>query len=123
MSINKETISGTIGTLAALLGASCCILPTLLVIFGISLGSAGGFFSNLEAYRWLFLGIGYLSVGYSIYSLYLKNWIKRKIFNKPSINCACKENKLNKFSKIITWISLFLLIVATFYPYILPLIF
>ncbi len=122
MTFNKETITGALGTIAALLGASCCIAPTLFVIFGVSLGSFGGTLSALEPYRWYFLAVGYIAVGYSIYSLYLKNWVKEKILKKPAIECACEEGNLNKVSKVLTWISLVLLIVATVYPYILPII-
>ena len=122
MTLNKETITGALGTIAALLGASCCIAPTLFVIFGVSLGSFGGTLSALEPYRWYFLAVGYIAVGYSIYSLYLKNWVKEKILKKPAIECACEEGRLNKVSKVLTWISLVLLIVATVYPYILPII-
>ncbi len=121
MTLNKETFSGIIGTIAALLGASCCIAPTLFVIFGVSLGGLGGTLSELEPYRWWFLGIGYIAVGYSFYSLYLKNWFKEKILKKPAIECACEEGTLNKVSKVLTWISLVLLIIATVYPYVLPL--
>lgn len=122
MIINKETITGVLGTIAALLGASCCIAPTLFVIFGVSLGGLGGSLSALEPYRLWFLAIGYVTIGYSIYSLYLKNWVKERILKKPVIDCACEEGKLNKISKILTWVSLFLLIIATVYPYVLPLI-
>ncbi len=122
MTFNKETITGALGTIAALLGASCCIAPTLFVIFGVSLGSFGGTLSALEPYRWYFLAVGYVAVGYSIYSLYLKNLLKEKILKKPAIECACEEGRLNKVSKVLTWISLVLLIIATVYPYILPII-
>jgi len=122
MTLNKEAITGALGTIAALLGASCCIAPTLFVIFGVSLGSFGGTLSALEPYRWYFLAVGYIAVGYSIYSLYLKNWVKEKILKKPVIECACEEGILNKVSKFLTWFSLVLLIVATVYPYLLPLI-
>ena len=118
MTLNKETFTGALGTIAALLGASCCIAPTLFVIFGVSLGSFGGTLSALEPYRWYFLAVSYIAVGYSIYSLYLKNWV----FKKSAIECACEEGTLNKISKFLTWISLVLLIVATVYPYILPII-
>ena len=121
MTLNKETFSGAIGTIAALLGASCCIAPTLFVIFGVSLGGLGGTLSKLEPYRWYFLAVGYVAVGYSIYSLYLKNWVKEKFLKKPAIECACEEGTLNKISKFLTWFSLVLLIVATVYPYLLPL--
>lgn len=122
MTLNKETFSGIIGTITALLGASCCIAPTLFVLFGVSLGSFGSTLSSLEPYRWYFLAVGYIAVGYSVYSLFLKNWIKEKILKKPAIECACEEGTLNKVSKVLTIISLVLLIVATFYLYVLPII-
>ena len=106
----KELFGSLIGTLASLFAASCCIAPTLFLIFGISAGGLGSL-SVLEPYRWYFLSVAYLAVGYSFYKLYIK---------KPAVECACQEPLWSRrVSKGVTWVSLILLIFATFYPYVL----
>ncbi len=115
----REAIGSVIGTVASLFAASCCIAPTLFVVFGISVGGLSSL-QFLEPYRWYFLGVGYLAVGYSLYNLYLKGWIKGRFLKRPTIECACEElGWTRKLSKGITWVALVLLIVATFYPYVL----
>ena len=67
----REFIFGILGSLASLLAASCCIVPTLFVVFGVSAGSLS-FLKTLEPYRIYFLIIAYIAVGYSFYKLYLQ---------------------------------------------------
>ncbi len=115
----REFFGSLVGTFASLLAASCCVVPTLFVVFGVSAGSLS-FLSALEPYRWYFLAVAYIAVGYSLYKLYLKNWVKEKLLKKPAIECACEEpDWTQKLSKGVTWVALVLLIVATFYPYVL----
>lgn len=125
VSRKKENIASLVGVISAFIAGSCCIGPALFVIFGASFGTIGFLGSVFEPYRWLFLSIGYLSIGYSIYRLYdIKDRIK-KILKKPVIECAaCNEPTWAKnFSLGITWFSFVLLIVATFYPLLLSKIF
>ena len=115
----REFLGSLVGTFASLLAASCCVVPTLFVVFGVSAGSLS-FLSALEPYRWYFLAVAYIAVGYSLYKLYLKNWVKEKLFKKPAIECACEEpGWTQKLSKGVTWFALVLLVFATFYPYVL----
>ncbi len=116
--MTREGFSALLGTLASFFAASCCVGPTLFVLFGTSLGGLG-FLSFLEPYRPYFLLAGYLAVGYSLYSLYLKRVVKENLLKKPAVECACEESITNRISKGITWLALLLLIVATFYPYVL----
>jgi mercuric ion transport protein len=105
----REAIGSAVGLLASFLAGSCCIAPTLFVIFGVSAGSLSRL-SVLEPYRWHFLTVGYMSVAYSLYRLY----------KKRKVECACEEPSwIKKLSKGLAWISLLLLIVVTFYPYVL----
>ncbi len=115
----KEFLGSFIGSIASILAASCCVVPTLFVVFGVSAGSLG-FLSALEPYRWYFLAVAYVAVGYSLYNLHLKNWFKGRILKKPATECACEEPSwTRRLSKGVTWTALVLLIVATFYPYVL----
>lgn len=124
ISRKKEIISSTISVVSAFIAGSCCVGPALFVIFGTSFSTIGFLGSVFEPYRWLFLSIGYLSIGYSLYKLYdIKGQIK-KIFGKPAIKCACNESAWAKRLSIgITWFSFTLLVIATFYPLLLAKIF
>jgi len=106
----RELIGSVLSTIVSFLASSCCIGPTLFVVFGISTGGLSSL-SFLEPYRWHLLAVGYAGIGYSFYRLYLKN---------KKVECACQEPALfNKLSKALSWFSLLLLVFATFYPYIL----
>ena len=114
----RETFGGIVGGIASLLAASCCIAPTLFVVFGVSVGGLSSL-RVLEPYKLIFLLVGYLAVGYSLYSFYLKDWFRKKILKKPAVECACEDpNWAKKFSKGVTWVALVLLVFATFYPYV-----
>ncbi len=111
----REAVLGLLGFVSGLLAASCCIAPTLFVIGGVSISWLGSVGSTLELYRPIFLGIGYASVAYAVYKLFLK----RRFFTKGTVECACEEPRLfNKVAKVLTIASLILLIIATFYPHI-----
>ncbi len=115
----REFLGSLVGAFASLLAASCCVVPTLFVVFGVSAGSLS-FLSALEPYRWYFLAVAYIAVGYSLYKLYLRSWVKEKLLKKPAIECACEEPSwTQKLSKGVTWVALILLVFATFYPYVL----
>ncbi|MCS7284128.1 MAG: mercuric transporter MerT family protein [Hydrogenobacter thermophilus] len=105
----REALGSIVGAVASFLASSCCIAPTLFVVFGTSAGSLSSL-SALEPYRWYFLAVGYGSVLYSIYRLYMRK----------KLSCACNEPFwTQKLSRGLAWVSLVLLIVATFYPYVL----
>ncbi len=115
----REAVGSLLGAVASFLAASCCVGPTLFVVFGVSAGSLS-FLSVLEPYRWYFLGVAYIAVGYSLYKLYLRNLVREKLLKKPAVECACEEPSwTRKLSKGITWFAFVLLVFATFYPYVL----
>lgn len=125
ISRKRDNIASLVSVISAFIAGSCCIGPALFVVFGASVGTIGFLGSVFEPYRWLFLSIGYLSIGYSVYRLYdIKDRIKR-ILKKPVIECAaCNEPTWAKrFSIGITWFSFVLLLGATFYPLLLSKIF
>lgn len=106
----RETVSSLLGLVASFLSASCCITPTLFVIFGVSTGSLS-FLNLFEPYRFYFLAIGYIAVGYSFYKGFIK---------KPNIDCVCEEGiKSYKLRKVLTLMAFVFLVVSTLYPYIL----
>ena len=115
----RETFGGIVGGIASLLATSCCIAPTLFVVFGVSVGGLSSL-RVLEPYKPIFLLVGYLAVGYSLYRFYLKDWFMEKVLKKHTVECACEDpNWAKRFSKGVTWVALVLLVFATFYPYVL----
>ena len=62
--MRKEMLA-TGGALGASLAiASCCVAPTLFLLFGVSVGSLG-MLAALEPYRPIFIGAGGLALSYA----------------------------------------------------------
>lgn len=78
--MKAENIS-SVGTAAiSFLAASCCIGPAIFVVFGASVGFLGKFVF-LGAFKFYFLGLGFLMLAFSFWKLYLR----------PQA-CDCKED-------------------------------
>jgi mercuric ion transport protein len=62
--MKKESVAagGAIG--ASLLIASCCVAPTLFLLFGVSVGTLG-FLGSLEPYRPIFIALGGAALAYA----------------------------------------------------------
>ncbi|QJA06029.1 mercury transporter MerT [Thermosulfurimonas marina] len=116
----KEAAGGLVASVASILAASCCVVPTLFLVFGVSV-SGLGFLSSLEPYRPYFLVVGYLAVAFSFYRMYhLRDWFREKILKKRVFRCACEEaGWVSRVGRLLTWVALVLLLVATFYPWAL----
>ncbi len=68
----KSENASSLGTaLVSFLAASCCIGPAIFVVFGASVGFLGKF-AFLGAFRFYFLGLGFLMLGFSFWKLFLK---------------------------------------------------
>jgi mercuric ion transport protein len=62
--MRKETLAAGGGIGASLLIASCCLAPTLFLLFGVSVGGLATF-ASLEPYRPIFIAVGGLSLLYA----------------------------------------------------------
>lgn len=62
--MRKETLAAGGGIGASLLIASCCLAPTLFVLFGASVGGLASL-ASLEPYRPIFIAAGGLSLLYA----------------------------------------------------------
>ena len=93
----------------------CCWGPLLLTgVFGFA--GSSSYFSWLQLYKPWFLGIAWLSLGYSFYQVY----------KTQRLNCECTEVEMYKKSairkKIVVWlVAVFVLImtIISFYPALL----
>jgi len=100
------------GILAALGAASCCVIPFLLFLAGVS-GAWIGNLTALEPYQPLFAAI---SVGFIGYGAYLVYW-------KPKATCAersyCARPAASRFAKVGLWSAGALVIIAVGFPYLI----
>jgi len=102
------------GILGALGASACCVVPLIL----FSLGISGAWISNLTAlapYKPIFITItfGFLGYGY---------WL---VYRKPA-ECAdgsaCARPLPNKLVKTALWSSTVLVMIATFWTWIAPVV-
>ena len=92
------------GAIGALLAASCCILPLVLIMLGIG-GAWVGTLTGLKAYQPLFalVTIGFLGVAY---------W---RIYRNPDSNCddeSCARPESRRSLKVVFWASAVLVLAA-----------
>jgi mercuric ion transport protein len=105
----------TAGAVLAALGicAACCLLPAVLIGFGI----VGSFVSSLDAlapYKWVLVAITAALLGYGFYSVY---W-------KPKKTCAagaeCTVCKSGRSVRVALWIGTALAVSGVVYGYLEP---
>lgn len=91
---------------AALLSASCCLVPTLFVLFGVSFAGVVNV-AVLEPYRWILTlsALGMLSFGFY-----------RMVIRKQ-IECDCEPSAASKVLKGLFWVLFLLTVAVLFYPY------
>jgi mercuric ion transport protein len=92
------------GAIGALLAASCCILPLVLIMLGIG-GAWVGTLSSLKAYQPLFalVTIAFLAVAY---------W---RIYRSSDSNCddeSCAPPESRRVLKVVFWTSAGLVLAA-----------
>jgi mercuric ion transport protein len=97
------------GILAALGAASCCVLPFVLFLLGVS-GAWIGKLTALEPYQPVFAGIAVACLGSGFYLIY----------RKPKIACAdgssCASPLSNRVAKAGLWAATALVVIAVGFP-------
>ena len=104
-----------IGGLAAALGASsCCVLPLMFFILGIS-GAWIGNLTALAPYQPFFIGAAFVLLSLGLL----------RVYRRPRVGCAegevCARPLPARGMKIVLWFSLALVLLAVAFPYIAPL--
>lgn len=111
----KTKLVATGGILGAIAASTCCIVPLVLFSLGIS-GAWIGQLTALAPYQPIFITItvGFLGYGY---------WLA---YRKPKAACAegeaCARPLPNRFVKVALWFATALVILASAWPAIVPLI-
>ncbi len=112
--MKKETLatSGALGL--SVLIASCCIGPTLFLLFGVSVGALG-MFSVLEPYQPYFIGAGVLALGFA----------GHRIFRSAELDTDCADgacapdSRSRRFMRRFFFVAVVFFAVAAAYPYVL----
>jgi len=97
-------LSGALFT--ALLSASCCLVPTLFILFGISFAGIINV-EALENYRWIFTTAAILMLSIGFYQMVIKK----------QIECDCEPSLTSKILLVLFWGLFLFSLAALFYPY------
>ncbi len=112
--MNKETLatSGALGL--SVLIASCCIGPTLFLLFGVSVGSLGAF-SVLEPYQPIFIGAGLVALGFAGDRIF-----RTSPTGEECADDACApDSRTRRFTRRFFIVAVVLFMGAAAYPYLL----
>lgn len=92
------------GVLGAIGASSCCLVPLVLALSGIS-GAWIGTLTRLAPYQPLFLAFAGANVGYGFWRVYRKS---RAICGGPS----CGTSVSHRMTKVVLWIAAALVVIA-----------
>ena len=112
--MKKETLAtgGAIGL--SVLIASCCIAPTLFLVFGVSVGALGAL-SALEPYQPYFIGAGVLALGFAGHQIFRPA--------ETAADCgdaACaQDSQSRRLTRRFFFLAVVLFMGAAAYPYVL----
>ena len=115
--MNKEKLAmgGAFG--AAALVASCCLAPTLLIVFGVSAGGLAQL-SALEPYRPIFIAVGALFLTYAAWRIYRP--AARELEQTECADESCSPaSQQRRFMQTVFWFGVASFVGAIIYPYAL----
>ena len=102
-----------LGALGALAMTSCCILPLVLVSFGVT----GVFIAQLGVlyqYKWITFALSAPCIGYGFYKAY------RPIPTEACADGTCARPINRKLMRSSLWIATAIVTVAMIFPYLTP---
>ena len=108
--MRKEVISSLGSLVPAFLVSTCCLGPTLYVLFGVSVGGLS-IFTPLEPYRPAFMLAAVGLLGYAFHHLYIR---------PPQFDCVEDGRSALRASRVVFWIASLVFVVAALYPVVLP---
>lgn len=113
---SRQGLIATGGILGAIAASSCCILPLVLTIFGVT----GAWMANLRAlapYQPVFIAMTAAFIGYGFYLVY---WKPKQAAADGAV-CA-RPIVPNKAVRGALWSATFVVALAISFPYWFPLI-
>jgi mercuric ion transport protein len=108
--MRKEVISSLGSLLPSFLVSTCCLGPTLYVLFGVSIGGLS-IFAPLEPYRPVFILAALGLLGYAFYHLYIQ---------PPRFDCVENGRSALRTSRFVFWVASVIFVVAALYPVVVP---
>lgn len=107
----RKVMVSTLGSLLpSFLLSTCCLGPSLYVLFGVSVGGLG-VFAPLEPYRPFFMLIAAGLLGYAFHHLYVR---------PPQFDCVEDGRSALTITRVVFWIASLVFVVAALYPVVLP---
>ncbi len=107
----RQKLTAAGGIAAALGAASCCVVPFILFMLGVS-GAWIGNLTALEPYQPVFAAVALGFIGYGAYLVY---W-------KPKAACAdgsyCARPVSSRMAKVGLWSAGALVVIAVGFPYV-----
>jgi len=108
--MRKEALSSLGSLVPSVLVSTCCLGPTLYVLFGVSVGGLS-IFTPLEPYRPVFLFAALGLLGYAFHHLYIR---------PPQFDCVEDGHSALRTSRVVFWVASVIFAVAALYPIVLP---
>ena len=108
--MRKEVVSSLGSLVPSFLVSTCCLGPTLYVLFGVSVGGLS-VFAPLEPYRPVFILVALTLLGYTFYHLYIR---------PPQFDCVADGRSALRTSRVLFWVASVVFVVAALYPVVLP---
>lgn len=108
--MRKEVMSSLGSLVPSFLVSTCCLGPTLYVLFGVSVGGLS-IFTPLDPYRPFFMLAAIGLLGYAFYHLYIR---------PPQFDCVADGRSALRTSRFFFWAASFVFVVAALYPVALP---
>ena len=102
-----------LGALGALAMTSCCILPLVLVSFGVT----GVFIAQLGAlyaYKWYTFALSAAFIGYGFYKAY------KPVYAEACTDGTCARPIDRRIMRATLWIAAVTVCVAIIFPYLTP---
>jgi mercuric ion transport protein len=114
---NTDTVGNRVATTGSLFGAlaltSCCILPLVLVSFGVG-GVWIAQLTALYAYKWYTFSVASAFIGYGFWKLH------RAEAGECRDGTVCARPVNRRLMKAALWLATVVTLIAMVFPYIAP---
>ena len=108
--LQKGFLSTVGSLLPSFLVSTCCLGPTVYVLFGVSVGGLS-VFAPLKPYRPVFMVVAVALLGSAFYHLYVR---------PPTFACVENGRSPLRTQRLLFWVASVLFMVAALYPLVLP---
>jgi len=112
-SLDRTTLASAGSILAAASATACCVVPLVLLSFGVT-GAWLANFNALYPYKPYLIGIALVLLA----ARFIWVWRKRRECREKEI--ACPATFTNRFNAVAVWVSTVLIAVAIGLPYAAP---